>query len=130
MGRQRQKPQSFADLVHTARFIPQGKRPDAQPWPQPISDGHWTDEGGTRWHIRGGAGRPRPVPRRLLKRPELRILHAYGPHPTEVFGAEREALLERVERYFTGESPPHSEFWLAEFRDDDRNVMLVIEEAC
>jgi uncharacterized protein YbgA (DUF1722 family) len=70
------------------------------------------------------------VLRRLLKRPELRVLHAYGLHPSEVSGAEREALLERVERYFAGEAPPHSEFWLAEFRDDDRNVMLVIEEAC
>jgi hypothetical protein len=40
-------------------------------------------------------------------------------------------LLERVERYFAGETPPHSEFWLAEFRDDNHHhVMLVIEEAC
>jgi hypothetical protein len=35
-----------------------------------------------------------------------------------------------VERYFAGQAPPHSAFWLAEFRDDDRHVMLVIEEAC
>lgn len=91
----------------------------------------WTDEHGTQWHIRGaGPGLPRPVLRRLLRRTELRVLHAYGPHSAEVSGAEREALLDRVERYFAGDAPPHSTFLLAEFRDHDRNVMLVIEEAC
>jgi uncharacterized protein YbgA (DUF1722 family) len=70
------------------------------------------------------------VLRRLLNRPDVRILHAYGPHPTEVSGPEREALLERVERYLAGEAPPHSAFWLAEFRDDNHHAMLVIEEAC
>jgi hypothetical protein len=34
-----------------------------------------------------------------------------------------------VERYFAGEAPQHSAFWLAEFRNDDRQIMLVIEEA-
>ncbi len=130
MGHQGQEPGSFADLDRKARSIPQEERTYAQPWPQPIRDGHWTDGNGTHWHIRGGAGLPRVVLRRLLKRPDLRVLHAYGPHPAEVSDAEREALLERVERYFAGEASPHSEFWLAEFRDDDRHVMLVIEEAC
>jgi hypothetical protein len=131
MGHQRQEPESFAELVRKARSTPEADRANTQPWPQPIRGGHWTDDNGTHWRIRGGrAGLPWLVLRRLLKRPNLRVLHAYGPHPAEVSGAERVALLERVERYFAGEAPPHSEFWLAEFRDDDRQIMLVIEEAC
>jgi hypothetical protein len=131
MRHQRQEPESFADFVRRARSDPEAKRPGAQSWPQPIRDGHWTDDNGTHWHIRGRRGQlPQRVLRRLLKRPDLRVLHAYGPNPTEVSGLECEALLERVERYFAGEAPPHSVFWLAEFRDDNRHVMLVIEEAC
>jgi hypothetical protein len=47
-----------------------------------------------------------------------------------VSGQERHSLLERVNRFAAGEAPPHSVFWLADFRNDDRQVMLVIEEAC
>ena len=100
-------------------------------WPRPIRDGVWTDDDGVRWRVRGARtevahGRIR----RLLERPDLRILHAYGLHPTEVDGRDRATLLERVGRYLAGEAPPHSEFALAEFRDDRRRVMLVIEESC
>lgn len=129
---QHQKLGSFADFVHQARSDSVTERPNVEPWPQPIHDGHWTDDNGTQWHMRGARGQipHRALLRRLLKLPDLRVLHAYGPDPTEVSGPEREALLERVERYFAGEGPPHSAFWLAEFRDDDRHVMLVIQEAC
>jgi hypothetical protein len=131
MRRQRQEPESFADFVRKARSDAGAQGPEAQSWPQPIRDGHWTDNNGTLWHIRGGPGQlPHRALRRLLKRRDLRVLHAYGLHPTEVSGPEREALLERVERYFAGEAPPHSEFWLAEFRDHNHHAMLVIEEAC
>ena len=125
------KPESFADLVREAGSAPKAEPTGAQPWPQPIQEGRWTDDGGTQWHIRGrGTQSPRALLRRLLKRTGLRVLHAYGPQPTEVSGTRRQALLERVDRYFAGQAPPHSDFWLAEFRDDDHNVMLVIEEAC
>jgi hypothetical protein len=101
------------------------------PWPRPIMERHWIDEQGIRWHIRGrGIPADGPALRRLLKRPGLRVLHAYGPHPREVTGQERHSLLERVNRSAAGEAPPHSAFRLAEFRNEDRQVMLVIEEAC
>jgi len=129
---QRQEPGSFADFVHQAPSDSAAEQPNAEPWPQPIHDGHWTDANGTQWHIRGTRGHTpqRVLLRRLLKLPDLRVLHAYGLQPTEVSGPEREALLKRVERYFAGEAPPHNEFWLAEFRDDHHHVMLVIQEAC
>jgi hypothetical protein len=130
MGRQRREDHSFADRASTARSPGVVGRANAQPWPQPIRAGHWIDDSGTDWHLRGGGGLTHPVLRRLLKRPDLRILHAYGVRPREVSGAERAALLARVERYLAGEAPPRSEFRLAEFRDDDRHVMLVIEEDC
>jgi hypothetical protein len=68
--------------------------------------------------------------RRLLKRADLRVLHAYGPQPVEVTGPDRDALMARVDQCFAGEAPPHNEFQLAEFRDSDRRVMLVVEEFC
>jgi hypothetical protein len=131
MRHQRQEHESFADLVREAALAAKAEPTGAQPWPQPIREGRWTDDRGTQWHIRGrGTPSPRGLLRRLLKHPDLRVLHAYGPQPTEVAGPQQQALLERVERCFAGEAPPHSEFWLAEFRDDDHHVMLVIEEAC
>ena len=129
---QGQEPTSFAELVRQARSGSAAKQPKAEPWPQPIQDGQWTDEDGTRWHIRGARGEIpyRALLRRLVKLADLRVLHAYGPDPAEVSWPEREALLERVERYLAGEAPPHSVFWLAEFRDNDDRVMLVVQEAC
>jgi hypothetical protein len=47
-----------------------------------------------------------------------------------VSGREREALLQRVEQYAAGDAPPYSAFLLAEFRNDSRQAMLVIEEMC
>lgn len=131
MGHQRHEPASFAELVRTANSSGPDRESGAQAWPQPIRDGQWTDDNGSCWHIRGRGIEPdSPALRRLLRRPDLRVLHAYGPQPMEVSGRDREAILERVERYAAGEAPPHSAFWLAEFRNDDRQVMLVIEEAC
>jgi hypothetical protein len=130
MGHHRKEPESSADLVQEADSALTADRTGAQPWPQPIRDGRWTDDSGTQWRVRGRGTQPPRALLRLLKRPDLRVLHAYGPHPTEVSGTQRQALLERVRRYLAGEAPPHSAFWLAEFRDDDHHVMLVIEEAC
>jgi len=107
---------------------------DAHPWPNPISDGHWTDDDGVCWRMRGkrGGGAPLsgPALRRLLKLVDVRVLHVYGPQPTEVSSPEREALLVRVDQYLSGQAPPRSGFSLAEFRNDDREVMLVVQEFC
>jgi hypothetical protein len=131
MPHERREADSVADRLRDSQSGAEPERPDAQPWPQPIQAGNWTDDNGTEWHIRGGRAQlPDRVLRRLLKRTDVRVLHAYGPRPTEVAGSEREALLERVERYFAGTAAPQSQFWLAEFRDERRHVLLVIQEAC
>lgn len=67
---------------------------------------------------------------RALARPGVRVLHCYGMHPTEVAGAELEELLTRVEDFFAGNAPPMRRFSLAEFRDEQQDRMLVVEEGC
>ena len=102
----------------------------AESWPLPIREGQWFD-GTDNWHRRGREITALGPPlRRLLKRQDVRVLHCYGPHPSEVDGDDRVALLDRVERYFAGEAPPHSAFVLAEFRNQAGQAMLVIEEMC
>ena len=131
MARQPEDSESFADLIRAANSSVSDREHAAEAWPRPIRDGQWIDDCGIHWHIRGGGIEPTgPALRRLLKRTDLRVLHAYGAHPREVSGREREALLERVGRFAAGDAPPHSAFWLAEFRNGDRQVMLIIEEAC
>lgn len=131
MGQEEQDSGSFADLVHAANSDHPRRDRVVEAWLRPIIDGRWTDASGAGWVIRGRRMEPAgPALRRLLRRPDLRVLHAYGPHPREVSGLEREALLHRVEQYATGDAPPHSAFLLAEFRNDSRQVMLVIEEMC
>jgi hypothetical protein len=125
MGREHHEPATATDVEWEI---------SAQPWPNPIADAHWTDGDGVHWHMRGkrGGGAPLsgPALRRLLKLIGLRVLHVYGPQPSEVSNSQREALLVRVDQYFSGQAPPHSGFRLAEFRNDKGEVMLVVQEFC
>jgi hypothetical protein len=131
MGHQPEHSPSFASFVRTAKSDGSDREHAAEVWPRPISDGHWTDDRDVHWQIRGRGIEPAGPPlRRLLKRADLRVLHAYGARPREVSGREREALMERVARFAAGDAPAHSALRLAEFRSEDRQVMLVIEEAC
>lgn len=68
--------------------------------------------------------------RRLMKRPDVRIVRAYDLEVAEVQGAEREALLARVEEFFAGNAPAHSDFELGDFRDQSHRVLLMVEESC
>ena len=68
--------------------------------------------------------------RRLVRRSDVVVLHAYGLNVAVVEGDEKAALLHRVDDYLRGEAPEHSVFELADFRDPDRNVMLAVQESC
>jgi hypothetical protein len=93
MRHERRDADSFADSLRQSQSGAEPNRPNAQPWPQPIQDGVWTHDNGALWHIRGGRGQlPDRVLRRLLKRTDVRVLHAYGPRPAEVTGSELAAL--------------------------------------
>jgi hypothetical protein len=100
-----------------------------QGWPAPIADRQWTDGQGTRWHMRGGSLTARAA-RRLLRQPGIAVLHVYGAGVREPAGAQRAALTDRIEQFFAGLAPPGSEFAIAEFRNDQRQVLLVVQESC
>lgn len=89
----------------------------------------WTDPGtGTTWHIRGAPLDARSA-RRLMLRADLLVLRAYGPRPAVGGGDERAGLFERVRQFLDGNAPRFTSFDLAEFRDDQRRVMLVVQES-
>ena len=98
-------------------------------WPAPIRDKNWIDRQGNRWHVRGGLLTARQA-RRLFRRPDVAILHLYGLDPRQVTGPERGALIDRIELFFAGAAPPMTDFAIAEFRNDLRETMLVVQESC
>jgi len=68
--------------------------------------------------------------RQLLRRRDVSVLHVYGADIRLVSGPQRDALTDRIEQFFAGAAPPMSDFVLAEFRDNRRQVMLVVQEHC
>lgn len=98
-------------------------------WPRPVYDGSLVDAEGTMWHMRGPALEGERA-RRVVRMPDVRVVHAYGLDVVELEGSEKKELLARVEEYLRGEAPPYSVFELGEFRDEDRHVMLVAQESC
>lgn len=98
-------------------------------WPRPVHDREWIDVDGKVWRMRGGPLDARRV-RRLMKRPDVHVVRAYELKVDEVQGAERDALLARVEDFFAGTAPPCSEFELGDFRDQNQRVTLMVQESC
>jgi hypothetical protein len=123
------RPDSFAQLVEdfAAHRGPLGSA--GQAWPSPIGDKHWVDQQGSRWQMRGGLLTAKQA-RRLLRRSDVAVLHVYGVSPRQVSGTERKALIDQIEQFFVGAAPPMSDFAIAEFRDDRRQVLLVVQESC
>ena len=68
--------------------------------------------------------------RRLMRRRDVHVVRAYELTVAEVRGAERDALLARVEEFFAGNAPRYSEFELGDFRDQNHRVTLMIQESC
>ena len=98
-------------------------------WPRPVHDREWVDAEGTSWHMRGGDLDQKQF-RRLVKRPDVHVVRAYGLDVAELRDVEREALLARIEEYFRGQAPPYSEFELGDFRDANHRVVLMVQESC
>ena len=102
-----------------------------EPW-QHINNRLWVDVEGVEWCLRrdGEDGLDERDLRRLAKKHgELRLVHVYD-GVVEVQGGARDELLGRVRQFWAGELPPHSGFALAEFRDAEHRVMIVIQEWC
>jgi hypothetical protein len=71
----------------------------------------------------------------LVLSSDVPVLLFYGPGaPTEVSAADRMALWQRMRPYLRGalQRAPgdHTDFNVAEFKDDQRRSLLVIEESC
>lgn len=123
------RPKPFAEVVEDVAADRGPAGSGLQAWPSPIGDKHWVDQQGNRWQMRGGLLSAKQA-RRLLRRSEVAVLHVYGVSPRQVTGTEREALTGQIERFFAGDAPPMSYFAIAEFRDDQRRVLLVVQESC
>jgi hypothetical protein len=65
-----------------------------------------------------------------LKRSDLRVLHAYGAEPVEVAGTKVKELMTSFKVFLDGDAQPCASFRVADFRDDDPHVLLVVEESC
>jgi hypothetical protein len=98
-------------------------------FPTPLQDKRWTDPHGTQWHMRGDLLTTRQA-RRLLNRSDVSLLHVYGPDARQLAGPDRSMLIGRIEEFFAGNAPPRSDYVIAEFRNDQRQVMLVVQEYC
>lgn len=104
--------------------------------PAPIRDGEWVDPDGTRWRLRGERWQlPAKRVEHLLRSPDARVVLIQGPNaPAEVGPPDRDALWQRMRPHLRGpvDRAPgdHTDFHAGEFRDDERRVLLVVQESC
>jgi hypothetical protein len=120
--------------VSSSELVQHVAEPSDEPvaWPAPVRDGVWTDTDGTVWRLRSNAGLRRIA--RLVRSPDVRVLLAYGPEGvTEVPPAEREDLWATALPYLEGrpgDAGSFTSYVVAEFRDDQRRVLVILEESC
>jgi hypothetical protein len=129
MGPRRRRPDLGAEPGQKIAAQPAPADTGRHTWPAPIRDKHWTDQQGNRWRMRGGPLTAKQA-RKLFRRPEVAILHIYGLDPRRVTGPERSELIARIEQFFARAAPPTTDFAIAEFRNDQRQAMLVVQESC
>ncbi|WP_030529667.1 hypothetical protein [Phycicoccus jejuensis] len=101
----------------------------SEPWPSPVADRSWVSDDGTEWRMRGGPIGEREV-RRLLRRPDVRVLHVYGTEPVELPAKEASEVLDALQVFYDGRAQPFADFVVADFRSNDHDVLIVIEESC
>jgi hypothetical protein len=116
----------MAKKIRQSNDLPDGTSLE---WPRPVYDRAWTDDRGTTWSMRGPELDGKAA-RRMVRRSDVVVLHAYGLDVAVVEGAGKTALLLRVEAYLKGRAPAFSAFELGDFRDSEGHVMLVIQESC
>lgn len=79
--------------------------------------------------MRGGPIGEREV-RRLLRRPNVRVLHVYGTESLEVPAKEASEVLSALQVFYDGRAQPFADFVVADFRSRNHGVLVVIEESC
>jgi len=134
MGHERKMDQreTFATVVkQTTHASPDGEPMEIR---SPIRDRMFVDSRGTTWLMRRGALRWSRL-QRLIRDPDVPVLHVYLDEVREVPTAERESLLTRIRPYLkpSGDGPrtdDQTDFLAAEFKADGPRSMLVVEESC
>ncbi len=128
MGRRRSRPHT--SLAEVVTNLPPAADPPA-PWVQPIREGIWIDDDGTRWEMRRSHSLQRVE--RLLWSADVQVLVCYGPgEPSRIPLAERRPLWEQALPYLEERPRPpgdYSDFDVAEFRDGQRS-MVIFEQSC
>jgi hypothetical protein len=77
MARRRRQLEYSAESAQKSAARPATADTAWHTWPTPIRDKNWTDRQGDRWRMRGGLLTAKQA-RRLLRRPDVAILHVYG----------------------------------------------------
>jgi hypothetical protein len=128
-SRKKTEQQTFADIRRDVEKSE--RRQTLEAGPSLVHEREWIDDvTGACWHKRGDLLELRDL-RRLRKHPDLMVLHVDGPdEPREVDEAERDDLLDRVHDYFRAPDASAWDFLVAEFRDDDHRILLVVDESC
>jgi hypothetical protein len=96
-------------------------------YPNLAQEREFVDEGGVVWHRRGGLVADERL-RRLLADGAVRVLHDYLGNVTEVPSDRRAAFCADAEAKMRASD--YSHFYGAEFKNDDRDHLLVIHEDC
>lgn len=98
--------------------------------PRPHLDRFWTDKSGVTWRRRGQGLLTPARARRLLREPDTIVIHVYTGPAHEHVGKDRDDLVHQIEEFWAGRAHPMADFFLAEFRDPDRRVMVMVVEHC
>lgn len=135
MGRERGagRRRVFADVVDAVRVCG-GAGGEAVGVRSPIRERRLIDESGTVWRIRGGELRWGRL-ERLVRDPAALVVLVYLDEVKEIQTAEREDLLATIRPYLkpSGDGRAlgeHTDFVVAEFKDDDHRSMVVVEQHC
>jgi hypothetical protein len=122
----RKKRETFADLLASAPH-PSGQKIE---YLQPLASGEFTDAVGVLWRIRGGELSWTRIAR-LVRDPQTSVVHVYLNDVRTIAPEDREAFLQKISWYVAGPVPDdHTEFRVAEFKDDDHRSMILVEETC
>jgi hypothetical protein len=101
-------------------------------YPQPSHLKSWTDSGGIAWRRIGNEPLDKKAVRRLIEDPAVRVVLFDGPEPTDVAANSRRDLWNRMEPVLSGKvaDNPFAAFVSFKYRDDERSVLLAVEEHC
>jgi hypothetical protein len=125
-GKRRDAVPTFAEVV---RQMPdtEGEYDEAVPVVNYAKLDEFTDADGVRWARRGGVAEGKAL-QRLLTNPSVRVLHDYMGESTEIPASERERFWATAQEQMA--KSPYAAFYGSEFKNEQREHLLVIQEHC